>query len=321
MSQTRLRGLLKLLLLKKNIFSAFLYVGLLISQTALAQSKTPCVLTNASNDDDIKFLVYNANNNCAFRKDETLSLEWGPSKFSNLESIIQNLFTIYNEDPTPSKIASFKKIRVAPSAAIKQADSNLLYLLNYVALVKSMLVSGSLQNKAYIDEVTRGLNIKFDPDFLLLNIKSATINSAEETAGLDRIYTLKVTANKTYSVLAGLRNIIPQGQLIGTTSLFILNVKPVKMGSEVSEAMILVGKDSEKTDTLKASKPNKKIKLEGYFDIFDDLIYENVDLKKAEYSKIIKNFQISGNYLTYKGVKVLCDGGYVKTSIANGQVM
>lgn len=267
-----------------------------------------------SQDEDLKFLFYC--NGQTFTENTDLDLT------------IQQLFTLYDEEFNIKKLAEFKRLRKVP--IVPKNVFSLINTLCYINIVKDMLLTGSLKNKDSIDKYTVILQekgIKFDPEFLLLEIRGGLITSIDNAEGLDKLYCEQVLANKEYFICSGLRDHYEKVDLLNNTYLFILNIKKAKFRTLESEGMICCTEENGKIETLKVDENNKellagkRIELENHFTIFSDLLYGKVDLNKNAFKTILSDyFKVIDNHLTFKGTKVLLNGKYVVTKTVNGPV-
>lgn len=280
-------------------------------------------------DDDIKFLIAYLNTKqgreVEFIKSDELNIVVDENNFKD-DELIKYIFEINNEQCNNKMINEFKSARLNPRTAKEVSSLTVLVLLNYINLVKQMLETASLKNKDYIDQVTseikkNKINFKFDPDFYLLEIKSGLIKEIEPVEGMDKIYCEKVISDHEYTICSGLRAYYEKKELLNNKFLFIFNMKKVKFQGLESEGMICCVKEDAKVEVLKVTKDeNTRLKLEGYFDIFNNLSYGKIDIKKAKYKLALEEFKIIDNHLTFKGIKILCGGEYVITQASNGPV-
>lgn len=277
-------------------------------------------LTYTESDDDIKFICFALNKEFKFIKGSTLMLEIDNEKFETLDSIIAKLYHMNDEKFTSSSIKEFKRYRISPSAIFPEKPTILL-MLNYINLVKQMLMTGTLKNKDNIDKMAKIINVDFDHDFHLLEIKAGRIATIESAAGMDNLFVETVVTDRESHICSGLRKNYKAEDLLNNTYLFLLNIKKVKLGTEESEGMICCGAFEESVEAIKIdAKENSKIKLENGLEIFQDIKYEKIDIKKAKYTEALKCFRIVDHYLTFKGKRVLCDGKLVKLNLAEGEV-
>lgn len=277
------------------------------------------ILFYPESDEDLKFVLYFINKSTEFINDKELCLQIDDQKIHELDQIIRKIFELYGEECSDKKISEFKRIRQNPSEV--KGDVSVITVLNYINLVKQMLLTGQLKNKDYIDSFTSKLNLNFDPDFYLLEIKAGLITQIDHAEGMDKLFCEKVLADKEYIICSGLRGVYEKENLCNNTYLFLLNIKKTKFKSLESEGMICCAADGDKVEALKVEKsPNTRIELEGYFSMFEKLVYEKVDLKKAKYKLALEGLKIIDHHLTFKGIKVTCGGQYVKTAISNGEV-
>lgn len=276
------------------------------------------LLKYTTNDDDFKFLFYYYNRNIKFQKDSHLSFD----NIFEFDLVVEKLFELANEEFTAKKLAEFKKIRKSPIISKNVTEITLLSLLNYINVIKQTLISGTLKNKEYIDNFTVILkeSLDFDPEFYFLDIKAGFIESIEDAEGMDKLYCEKVKAIKDYFICSGLRGRYPKEDMINKTFLFLLNIKKVKFRTLESEGMICCT-GNEKVEPLKVNAPQgSKLQLDSFPSLFDDLEYGKVDLSKNSYKSIFERFKIIDHHLTFKGLKVICNGEYVITSAKDGDV-
>lgn len=277
------------------------------------------ILRFTRDDDDIKFLCYAAIQDAAFVKSETLSLVIDNETIEELDKIVERIFRLHGEEPTPKGISDFKKARTAPRPI--KGPVSVLSLLNYINLVKNMLQAGTLKNKDYIDEFTGTLSFPFDPDFFLLEIKPGYIESIDVVPDLDKLFCEKVAADKEYTICSGLRGYYKKEDLLHNTYLFLLNIKKTKFRGTESEGMICCTKDGENVEPIKVDKPrNTRLFLEGHLQIFEDISYGKIDLAKGKYKSALDSFKVVEHHLVFKDIRVTCGGEYIKTSVRNGPV-
>ncbi|KAI5175863.1 hypothetical protein PAEPH01_2197 [Pancytospora epiphaga] len=194
-------------------------------------------------------------------------------------------------------------------------------LINYINIVKQMLLGGTLKHKDYIDEFTRKYSIPLDPDFYLLEIRAGKIEEIETIEGMDKVYREKVLTNKPLTICSGLRSSCTMESLRGNAYLFVLNIKKIKLRGTESEGMICCTRNDDTIEPLRVFKdPNTKICLENRLELFTDLEYGKIDISKPKYKAALESFSVIENSLCFKGVKVLCDGEYINTKISNGPV-
>lgn len=284
-------------------------------------------LNYTKDDDDLKFILYCYEKNAIFTKSDALLLvDNTNTSYSELDAIIEQLFIISGEESSSiKKITDFKRLRKAPM--LPKNEFNVSNLLCYIHAVKSMLITGSLKNKAAIDQYCKLLHEKgvvFDPEFLMLEMRAGKIINIENAEGLDKLYCENVKADKDYFICSGLRNAYRSEELLGNTYLFILNIKKVKFKGLESEGMICctcTEGETRKVEALKVeAAEGAKISLEGHLKLFEDLEYGKVDLGKSAYKAILSNFQIIDHHMCFKGSKVLVEDKYVKTETKEGPV-
>lgn len=278
------------------------------------------ILKYTKDDEDIKFLLYSADTKTNFIESETLLLECDKT-YEGIDDIATQIFSLYSEEASSKKISDFKKFRKNPTAP--KTEFNVLNTLCYINLLKDALITGSLKNKESIDKYTKILqekNIKFDPDFLLLEIRSGLITSIENAEGLDKLYCEHVQANKEYFICSGLRQVYQKEELLNNTYLFLLNIKKVKFKNLESEGMICCT-EGTKVEALKTENvPGVRIELENQLKIFSNLDYGKVDLSKNTFKQILSDFKIIEHHLTFRGIKVILNDKYITTETENGPV-
>ncbi|KAM0679459.1 hypothetical protein GINT2_002301 [Glugoides intestinalis] len=284
-------------------------------------------LNYTKDDDDLKFILYCYEKNAIFTKADTLLLiDTSNASHSGLDAVIVKLFAIGGEESTMKKIADFKRLRKTP--VLPKNEFSVTNLLCYIHAVKGMLMTGSLKNKAAIDQYWKLLGEKgvvFDPEFLMLEIRSGRILSIENAEGLDKLYCENVKADKDYFICSGLRNAYQREELLGNKYLFILNIKKVKFKGLESEGMICCSTNGEgedrKVEALKVEAgEGEKISLEGHLKLFEELEYGKIDLGKTAYKSILANFQIIDHYMCFKGARVLIEKRNIKAISKEGPV-
>lgn len=277
------------------------------------------ILNFTKDDDDIKFLCYAIDSNAVFKRASELSLENNGEVFTGIEAVAERIFVLNGESSTRKAIEEFKKARAMPRPI--PSIVNTLSLLNYINIVKQMLVVGTLKNKAFIDEFTKLLGFAFDPDFYLLEIKTGRIQSIEAVEGMDKIFREQVVSDRGYTICSGLREHYRAEDLANKTCLFVLNIKPIKFRGTVSEGMICCTKDEGKVEVLGVDcDANTRLIVENEPVLFEDLAYGKVDISKAKYQGALEGFRIVDNHLTFKGRRLTCSGAPIVTAIKNGPV-
>lgn len=282
------------------------------------------ILTHTKDDDDLKFLFYYYDRSTQFVKGDKLS--YGGK--DGLDSVVEQVFCLANEEFDQKKLAEFRRIRRSPAptkATLNTPPSNgasVLDLLNYINVVKSALTAGSLRHREYIAEFTRtiGNSIRFDPEFYFLDIRAGLITSVEEAEGMDKLYCEHVSAGKEYFICSGLRSVYSKEELLGNTYLFLLNIKSVRFRGLKSEGMICCTEGQSIEAIRVAKREGTKIELEGFLSLFEDIEYGKIDLTKPAYKRCLSEFKIVDHCLTFKGNKVLCGGDYVLVETENGAV-
>ena len=268
--------------------------------------------------EDIKFLAFYADQQCLFEEGSDLILNIDGIEHIGLESVISALAQLSGEVPPLKKIEEYRRVRASPSPL--KGDVCTLTVLNYINLVKQMVEQATLKNKDCIDEFTARLGLPFDPDFLLLEIKSGKITAIEPAEGMDKLFCERVSAGREYFICSGLRGVYQAEELLGNTYLFVLNIKKAKFKDLESEGMICCAQN-EKSEALRVEVPeNTRISVEGAFSIFENIACAPVDLKKGRYTQALHSFGIKDGYMVFKGARVLCGGRYVKSSVLNGEV-
>lgn len=269
--------------------------------------------------DDLKFLCYSIDNEVELIKSDTLRLESTCGVAEDLDGIIGHIYKLHGEEPSEKAIAEFKKARASPRT-IKGAPT-VLTMANYINVVKKMLESGSLKDKDYIDEFTKALSLKFDPDFFLLEMKAGKILQIDLVEGMDKIFCEKVLSDHEYTICSGLREHYTKEELEGSTDMFIFNMKKAKFRGIESEGMICCTKSDERIEVLKVdADPGVRLQLEGQVPLFEGIRFGKIDISKARYKAALAGFAIIDHHLTFKGTKVTCAGKYITTSIKNGPV-
>jgi tRNA-binding EMAP/Myf-like protein len=277
-------------------------------------------LKYTKDDEDMKFLLYCIDPKSEFIESESLVLE-SDQTYQSLDEIATALFTLFSEESNPRKIGDFKKFRKAPTTP--KPEFTLLNIFCYINLVRDALTTGSLKNKESIDKYTKVLlerNIKFDPDFLLLEIRSGLITSIENAEGLDKLYCERVLSNGEYFICSGLRQVYNKEDLLNNTYLFLLNIKKVKFKTLESEGMICCTEGNRVEAIKTENTPGVRIELENQLKIFSDITYGKVDLSKNTFKQILGDFKIVNHHLTFREQKVTLNGKYITTETENGPV-
>lgn len=271
-------------------------------------------------DEDLKFILHAFDQTAVFIKDQSLILE-SDKQYTDLDSIIEQLFKICSEEFSQKKLNEFKRLRKTP--IVPKMEFSILNLLCYFNIVKDMLLTGNLKNKISIDQYTLILkekNIKFDPEFYMLEIRSGKILSISEAEGMDKLYCENVLADKEYFICSGLRTVYEKKDLENNVYLFLLNIKKAKFKNLMSEGMICCT-EGEGVEAIKVDvSEGIRIELEGYLRFFEDLEYGKVDLTKSAYKNILSEFKIVEHKLCFKNVKVKIGEEYVITKTKEGPV-
>lgn len=280
-------------------------------------------LNYTKEDEDLKFIIYCYDSNATFKKSETLSLvDASSTVHTELDSIIKQIFVLGSEEATEKKILEFKKTR--KTVTLPKDELSVINLLCYINAVKNMLQTGNLKNKEAIDKFGKTLQekgIKFDPEFLMLEVRAGKIESIEDAEGLDKIYCEQVQANRPYQICSGLRQVYKKEELLGNTYLFLLNIKENKFKSLTSAGMICCASKEAKVEAIKVgTTAGTRIAVENQIRIFEDLEYGKVDFSKKAFKKIFEEFKIIDHFLCFKGNKIMIEGEFIKTEIDNGDV-
>lgn len=278
--------------------------------------------TSGGVDDDIKFLCCYLDQSVRFEESavsDELVLEHNGETYTGLDAVLECCCRMAGENFTPKIGQELKRARTSPSPL--KGDISMVLLMNYINLVREMLEKGTLKNKEYIDQVTQRLSVKFDPDFYLLELKTGIIRGIEPVEDMDKIFCEKVESDREYTICSGLREYYKREELDGQTFLFVLNIKKAKFRNMESEGMICCVKEGDRVEALKVDQPrNSRLELEGFLSLFKCAAFEKVDLKKSKYKSALDCFKIIDHHLTFKGVKVLCNGECIRTEAANGPV-
>lgn len=301
------------------------------------------ILKFTKEDEDIKFLLYCVDQTATMELSTELSLNskanlkehpensnilsenTSPENnlhfFEGLDPVVERLFGLFGEEFNSKKLVEFKKLRKTP--ILSKNEFSLLNTLSYINVLRETLISGSMKHKESIDKYTKVLSekgIKFDPDFLILEIRAGLIKEIDNAEGLDKLYCEKVLTNKEYFICSGLRQHYEKEELLGNTFLFLLNIKKVKFRTLESEGMICCT-EGEGVEALKTGAlPGTRIELENQLTLFSDLIYGKVDISKNSFKLILSDFKVADHYLTFRGSKVLVGGKHVVCKTLNGPV-
>lgn len=278
------------------------------------------ILNYTKEDDDLKFLVYCADQTAIFCKSDRLSMQ-ADSSIDDLDSVIEQIFALYGEEFSQKKLNEFKRLRKSPTAP--KAKLSVVNILCYINTVKALLTSGSLKNKDAIDRFTKLLvdrGVMFDPEFYMLEIRAGRITSIQDAAGMDKLYSENVRANRDYFICSGLRSVYEKEELLGNIYLFVLNIKKAKFKDLESEGMICCA-EGDRVEALKVdAKEGSRIELEGHLSVFDDIEYGKVDLGKSAFRNVLSEFRIVDHHLVFKNTKVRAGGKYILTQTAEGAV-
>lgn len=275
------------------------------------------VLRYTKNDEDLKFILYCLDQNATLERSTALSLDGE----ENLDAIIERIFGIASEESSSKRIAEFKRLRKTP--AVPKSELCVLNLLSYIGIVRDLLLTGSLKNKEAIDEFTKFLiakGVKFDPEFCMAEIRAGKIVSIEEAVGLEKLYAEHVEANREYFICSGLRGVYKKTDLAGNTYLFLLNIKKVSFKGLESEGMICCA-EGDLPEALKVDATvGCRVRLTGHLDMFEDLEYGKIDMKKETFKRVFSQFKIVNHTLCFKGIGVEINGQPVKCQTESGNV-
>lgn len=147
----------------------------------------------------------------------------------------------------------------------------------------------------------------------------ARVDSVEIHPNSDKLYICKldVGTGEHKQVVAGLQQYIPQEQLQTSLVVCILNLKPAKLGGELSEAMILAAsfvKDDGAKEVVKTlqvgegSQPGDAVYLEGGS---APGAYPK-QLKSDSWKKIVAALGVKGDNACFEGAKMVTMKGEVK---------
>lgn len=278
------------------------------------------VLTYTEQDEDLKFILYCLEPTATFLVGQHLSL-YTDQLFEDIDGIIQKLFELALEDCNTKKINEFKRFRNMQMHP--KMEFSVTNLLCYINTVKSMLLTGSLKNKEIIDQFTGILvkkEIKFDPEFYMLEMRAGRIITIQEAEGLDNLYCESVRAGRDYFICSGLRGIYKKEELIDKTYLFILNIKKAKFKALESEGMICCT-EGDRIEALEVvATEGTRVELEGHLKMFEGLVYGKVDLNKQAYRSALSKFRIVDHVLHFKDSQVMIEGTCIRTETKNGPV-
>ncbi|KAI5148323.1 hypothetical protein ENBRE01_0256 [Enteropsectra breve] len=280
--------------------------------------------------EDLKFLFYYTDKSIKFVESDRLELVAESENICDFKSIVEQLYTMNNEELGAKGYDQFVRTRTEGNPSIKD-EVKIITVLSYIKQVKNMLETGSLKYKDAIDAFTVKLresrpHINFDPDFYLLEMRAGLIKTIAPVENMDKLFREEVEADKPYTICSGLREYYSAEKLEKNTFLFVLNIKKIKLRDAESEGIICCVKSDNACDTLVLEAiqldavPGTKIELEGSLPMFSSLNYAKIDLKKGKYKAALESFRIEGGHLKFKNQLVILNGAYIKTQIKSGPV-
>lgn len=95
-------------------------------------------------------------------------------------------------------------------------------------------------------------------EFKKVELKVGYVEDVEEIKGSKKLYKLKVNfGEETRQIVSGIKEHYKIEEIKGKQFVFVTNLEPAKLMSEISEGMILAAVDDE---TLSLISPERKVK-------------------------------------------------------------
>lgn len=161
-------------------------------------------------------------------------------------------------------------------------------------------------------------------DFEILDIRVGCIKDIKIHENADSLYIEKVSiGNSEIQVISGLKGIVEMDYLKGNHFLFVINMKKSKLRGEISQGMILCGREGEKIEVIRAptEAPGEKLYLSGEKrPVIRNFNVPKIDKKNQALQEFMAELKIKNGRLVFKGRTVLCDDKEVITDIKNGIV-
>ncbi|ADM11439.1 methionyl-tRNA synthetase-like protein [Encephalitozoon intestinalis ATCC 50506] len=275
--------------------------------------------------EDLAFVLKYFNADSSLEKVESgLRLTDGGEEYVGLDNVLAFLYRTYEPGHNNKSIKETKKLRESPE--VRKVEESISSLVSFYGLYRQMITQGILKNKVFIDQMVEHIRprMSLDSDFQLLDIQVGEIVDIGDVQGLDKLYSERVVAKEEIRVLSGLKGYVEKEHLLGNKFLFVTNMKPAKFKGETSEGMILCGKDKDgKIEPIlipKEIQNGARLGLEGFEMLLNDFSSGKVDMRKSGYAHALESFKIIDHFLTFKGIKVTCEGKFIKTHTSDGLV-
>lgn len=253
---------------------------------------------------------------------------------SNIQKIIKNILK-RNEEVI---IESGPKVGLNLISCYNNKQPTLTDIYIFTKMFKHLRNGGKIDSESkkwfenFQDEISK--NLRIEPigviDFHYFDIRVGRIDSVYPVEDRDFLYVENVMADKRREICSGLRTHCEPSDLCGKQFLFLINLKPKKMGkNNKSEGMILCAKYNDIIEPIEVQNKKeftgKRVTIENQgYQIIPNFEYPILDLSssKSENAKeSLKHFKIIDYVLYFDNRKLLINNEEIRTKkIKNGIV-
>lgn len=158
---------------------------------------------------------------------------------------------------------------------------------------------------------------KFEIGKFAGEIKVGLINEIVNADNSDKLYVEQVMFDRERQIVSGLRDKVNSLDLIDRSFLFLTNIKPRKVGGNLSEGMILCAKDDSKFEILSVEgcKPGAKLHYNDSFPVVETFTVPNLDLQSEKGKIFLSNLVVKDNVLCFKDCPLYCENKKIVTKI------
>ncbi|KCZ75973.1 hypothetical protein H311_03036 [Anncaliia algerae PRA109] len=158
--------------------------------------------------------------------------------------------------------------------------------------------------------------IKFEPGKFYGDIRVGKINEIVPALNSEKLFVEQVMFEKERQIVSGLRDKFDELQLLTKTFLFLINIKPRKIGGNLSEGMILCAKNDTDLEILAVENgtPGAKLHYSDAFPVVETYNIPMIDLQSEKGKILMESLSVKGGNLFFKDSLLFCENKKIQTN-------